>query len=222
MSHIYLLCWFWVDYWIVMLGFHRQITAPSLSVCCCSCFQKSLATWRWHSESLLSWRWNLPARLPGRSFGPACLDVSTKTPTEKPMRLLFGRQRRWLMSTQRTLSRFASPRSSKGQTACWSRTKVTKHLWLRYLADLIWIAFPPLIPVFFSVFVLNFKAPYSQHVDFGRGDESHAFQAWRSALPRLWYSERHFIKSECQIFYIRSRTVTTPEYIPCDFDILLL
>ena len=151
MSHIYLLCWFWVDYWIVMLGFHRQITAPSLSVCCCSCFQKSLATWRWHSESLLSWRWNLPARLPGRSFGPACLDVSTKTPTEKPMRLLFGRQRRWLMSTQRTLSRFASPRSSKGQTACWSRTKVTKHLWLRYLADLIWIAFPPLIPVFFSL-----------------------------------------------------------------------
>lgn len=30
---------------------------------------------------------------------------------------------------------------------------------------------------FFSVFVLNFKAPDSQHVDFGRREESHAFQA---------------------------------------------
>jgi hypothetical protein len=119
-----------------------------------------------------------PAGKVAWQIGPACLDVSTKCQTpEKPMRMLFGRQRRWLMSTQRTLSRFASPRSSKGQTACWSRTKVTKHLWLRYLADLIWIAFSPLIPVFFSMFVLNFKAPYSQHVDFGRRDESHAFQA---------------------------------------------
>ena len=48
---------------------------------------------------------------------PGC---QTKTPTEKPMRLLFGRQRRWQMSTQRTLSRFALPRSSIFFPSCAS------------------------------------------------------------------------------------------------------
>ena len=206
MSHIYLLCWFWAEIWWIKIELlcwdstGRLLHHPCQSAAAAvfrNPWPRDADTPRASCHGAQTCRQGC---LADRAGLPGCQYQMSDT-REANENALWATEKMADEHTKDVVT-FCFTEIIEGPDSLLVTNKGDKTPVAALLSRFDLDCFFPLNSCFFSMFVLNFKAPYSQHVDFGRREESHAFQAWRSALPRLRHSERHFIKSECQFFYI--------------------